>query len=86
MGTAGATGGATGAAGATGGGTSTWKPNVNNGTDLWEANLRNGGAPPPAPPASKTPWGHTPTTNIGKSEQLSFLFFRSKHEIFVAYA
>lgn len=45
-----------------------WKPNVNNGaflgTDLWEANLRNGGQPPPAP-ASKTPWGHTPTTNIG---------------------
>lgn len=45
-----------------------WKPNVNNGaflgTDLWEANLRNGGQPPPQP-ASKTPWGHTPTTNIG---------------------
>ncbi|XP_032519907.2 protein Gawky [Danaus plexippus] len=45
-----------------------WKPNVNNGaflgTDLWEANLRNGGQPPP-PPATKTPWGHTPTTNIG---------------------
>ncbi|XP_039753809.1 protein Gawky isoform X2 [Pararge aegeria] len=44
-----------------------WKP-VNNGaflgTDLWEANLRNGGQPPPQP-ASKTPWGHTPTTNIG---------------------
>jgi len=54
------------AAGASGsGGTAVWKPNVNNGTDLWEANLRNGGAPPPAPPASKTPWGHTPTTNIG---------------------
>ncbi|VVD04511.1 unnamed protein product [Leptidea sinapis] len=45
-----------------------WKPNLNNGaflgTDLWEANLRNGGQPPPQP-ASKTPWGHTPTTNIG---------------------
>ncbi|XP_045497250.1 protein Gawky isoform X2 [Colias croceus] len=45
-----------------------WKPNINNGaflgTDLWEANLRNGGQPPPQP-ASKTPWGHTPTTNIG---------------------
>ncbi|XP_050346253.1 protein Gawky isoform X2 [Nymphalis io] len=45
-----------------------WKPNVNNGaflgTDLWEANLRNGGQPPPQP-ATKTPWGHTPTTNIG---------------------
>ncbi|XP_034830628.1 protein Gawky isoform X4 [Maniola hyperantus] len=45
-----------------------WKPTINNGaflgTDLWEANLRNGGQPPPQP-ASKTPWGHTPTTNIG---------------------
>ncbi|XP_022121163.2 protein Gawky isoform X1 [Pieris rapae] len=45
-----------------------WKPNINNGaflgTDLWEAHLRNGGQPPPQP-ASKTPWGHTPTTNIG---------------------
>jgi len=41
-----------------------WKPNVNNGTDLWEANLRNGGQPPPQP-AAKTPWGHTPSTNIG---------------------
>ncbi|XP_013199683.1 protein Gawky isoform X1 [Amyelois transitella] len=45
-----------------------WKPNVNTGaflgTDLWEANLRNGGQPPPQP-AAKTPWGHTPTTNIG---------------------
>ncbi|CAH0397998.1 unnamed protein product [Chilo suppressalis] len=45
-----------------------WKPSVNNGaflgTDLWEANLRNGGQPPPQP-AAKTPWGHTPTTNIG---------------------
>ncbi|XP_037965138.1 protein Gawky isoform X2 [Plutella xylostella] len=45
-----------------------WKPSVNNGaflgTDLWEANLRNGGQPPPQP-ATKTPWGHTPTTNIG---------------------
>lgn len=68
----GSAGGASGTGGAAAGaaagtsGTSTWKPNVNNGTDLWEANLRNGGAPPPAPPASKTPWGHTPTTNIGK--------------------
>lgn len=45
-----------------------WKPSPNNGaflgTDLWEANLRNGGQPT-APPVSKTPWGHTPTTNIG---------------------
>ncbi|KAK7590071.1 hypothetical protein V9T40_001684 [Parthenolecanium corni] len=41
-----------------------WKPNVNNGTDLWEANLRNGGQPPPQS-TQKTPWGHTPTTNIG---------------------
>lgn len=51
-----------------GGGPPPWKPNVNNGaflgTDLWEANLRNGGQPPPQP-AAKTPWGHTPTTNIG---------------------
>ncbi|GBP38396.1 Protein Gawky [Eumeta japonica] len=50
------------------GGPPAWKPNVTNGaflgTDLWEANLRNGGQPPPQP-ASKTPWGHTPTTNIG---------------------
>ncbi|KAJ2946151.1 hypothetical protein O0L34_g5083 [Tuta absoluta] len=50
------------------GGPPPWKPNVNNGaflgTDLWEANLRNGGQPPPQP-QSKTPWGHTPTTNIG---------------------
>ncbi|ODN04634.1 Protein Gawky [Orchesella cincta] len=46
-------------AAAAGGGTATWKLNVNNGTDLWEANLRNGGAPPPAPATSKTPWGHT---------------------------
>lgn len=50
------------------GGPPPWKPNANNGaflgTDLWEANLRNGGQPPPQP-ASKTPWGHTPTTNIG---------------------
>ncbi|XP_073945094.1 trinucleotide repeat containing adaptor protein gawky isoform X3 [Choristoneura fumiferana] len=50
------------------GGPPAWKPSVNNGaflgTDLWEANLRNGGQPPPQP-ASKTPWGHTPTTNIG---------------------
>ncbi|PNF40706.1 hypothetical protein B7P43_G00665, partial [Cryptotermes secundus] len=41
-----------------------WKPNVNNGTDLWEANLRNGGQPP-ASQTQKTPWGHTPTSNIG---------------------
>jgi trinucleotide repeat-containing gene 6 protein len=41
-----------------------WKPPVNNGTDLWEANLRNGGQPPPQQQA-KTPWGHTPSTNIG---------------------
>ncbi|KAK2581968.1 hypothetical protein KPH14_002408, partial [Odynerus spinipes] len=41
-----------------------WKPPVNNGTDLWEANLRNGGQPPPHQQA-KTPWGHTPATNIG---------------------
>lgn len=33
------------------------------GTDLWEANLRNGGQPPPQ--QQKTPWGHTPATNIG---------------------
>nr|XP_021192505.2 protein Gawky isoform X1 [Helicoverpa armigera]XP_021192521.2 protein Gawky isoform X1 [Helicoverpa armigera]XP_049699497.1 protein Gawky isoform X1 [Helicoverpa armigera] len=50
------------------GGPPAWKPNINNGaflgTDLWEANLRNGGQPPPQP-AAKTPWGHTPTTNIG---------------------
>ncbi|XP_068632111.1 protein Gawky isoform X2 [Battus philenor] len=50
------------------GGPPPWKPNINNGaflgTDLWEANLRNGGQPPPQP-AAKTPWGHTPTTNIG---------------------
>lgn len=37
---------------------------MNNGTDLWEANLRNGGQPPAQQP-NKTPWGHTPTTNIG---------------------
>lgn len=50
-----------------GGGTaapSPWKPAVNNGTELWEANLRNGGQPPPQP-QQKTPWGHTPSTNIG---------------------
>lgn len=41
-----------------------WKPTVNNGTELWEANLRNGGQPPPQP-QQKTPWGHTPSTNIG---------------------
>jgi len=34
------------------------------GTDLWEANLRNGGQPPPSQ-TQKTPWGHTPTSNIG---------------------
>ncbi|VVC42071.1 Hypothetical protein CINCED_3A001568 [Cinara cedri] len=41
---------------------------VNNGTDLWEATLRNGGQPPlqiPVPNTSKTPWGHTPASNIG---------------------
>ncbi|XP_049826803.1 protein Gawky isoform X2 [Aethina tumida] len=47
-----------------GSGPSPWKPTVNNGTDLWEANLRNGGQPPPQP-QQKTPWGHTPSTNIG---------------------
>lgn len=41
-----------------------WKPTVNNGTELWEVNLRNGGQPPPQQQA-KTPWGHTPSTNIG---------------------
>lgn len=41
-----------------------WKPNINNGTDLWEANLRNGGQPP-AQPQNKTPWNHTPSTNLG---------------------
>ncbi|KAH1016898.1 hypothetical protein HUJ04_008053, partial [Dendroctonus ponderosae] len=41
-----------------------WKPAINNGTELWEANLRNGGQPPPQP-QQKTPWGHTPSTNIG---------------------
>ncbi|XP_044734259.1 protein Gawky isoform X2 [Chrysoperla carnea] len=46
------------------GGAPIWKPPVNNGTELWEANLRNGGQPP-AQPVQKTPWGHTPTTNIG---------------------
>jgi hypothetical protein len=34
------------------------------GTDLWEANLRNGGQPPPSQ-TEETPWGHTPTSNIG---------------------
>ncbi|XP_050540976.1 protein Gawky isoform X3 [Daktulosphaira vitifoliae] len=41
---------------------------VNNGTDLWEATLRNGGQPPlqiPVQNTSKTPWGHTPASNIG---------------------
>ena len=41
-----------------------WKQPVPNGTDLWEANLRNGGQPPP-PQQAKTPWGHTPSSNIG---------------------
>ncbi|KAK6623834.1 hypothetical protein RUM44_010690 [Polyplax serrata] len=41
-----------------------WKPNVNNGTDLWEANLRNGGQPPPQQ-QNKTPWNHTPSSNLG---------------------
>lgn len=42
-----------------------WKPcTANNGTELWEHNLRNGGQPP-APPVQKTPWGHTPSTNLG---------------------
>lgn len=46
-------------------GVSHWKShNINNGTELWEANLRNGGQPPPQP-VQKTPWNHTPTTNIG---------------------
>lgn len=44
---------------------SAWKPcTANNGCELWEHNLRNGGAPP-APPVQKTPWGHTPSTNLG---------------------
>ncbi|XP_066909422.1 protein Gawky isoform X2 [Halyomorpha halys] len=43
-----------------------WKLPINNGTDLWEANLRNGGVPPPVSQQSqKTPWVHTPSTNIG---------------------
>lgn len=41
-----------------------WKPTINNGTDLWESNLRNGGQPT-AQPVQKTPWGHTPSTNLG---------------------
>lgn len=41
-----------------------WKPTVNNGTDLWESNLRNGGQPT-TQPVQKTPWGHTPSTNLG---------------------
>lgn len=46
-------------------GATQWKSHiVNNGTDLWEANLRNGGQPPPQP-VQKTPWNHTPVTNIG---------------------
>lgn len=46
------------------GGPPMWKPSINNGTDLWEANLRNGGQPPPQK-VQTTPWGHTPTTNLG---------------------
>lgn len=47
-------------------GSPSWKPNVNNGTELWEANLKNGGQPPPqSQPQQKTPWGHTPSNNIG---------------------
>ncbi|KAK9508797.1 hypothetical protein O3M35_006267 [Rhynocoris fuscipes] len=42
-----------------------WKLPINNGTDLWEANLRNGGMPPPQSQTQKTPWGHTPSSNIG---------------------
>lgn len=46
-------------------GVTQWKSHqINNGTELWEANLRNGGQPPPQP-VQKTPWNHTPTTNIG---------------------
>lgn len=46
-------------------GATQWKSHtINNGTELWEANLRNGGQPPPQP-VQKTPWNHTPTTNIG---------------------
>ena len=45
-------------------GGSMFKSTVNNGTELWEANLRNGGQPPPQQQV-KTPWGHTPSTNIG---------------------
>lgn len=41
-----------------------WKPTINNGTDLWESNLRNGGQPT-TQPVQKTPWGHTPSTNLG---------------------
>lgn len=41
-----------------------WKQNINNGTELWEANLRNGGQPASAA-IQKTPWGHTPSTNLG---------------------
>ncbi|XP_054091644.1 protein Gawky isoform X2 [Zeugodacus cucurbitae] len=41
-----------------------WKPTINNGTDLWELNLRNGGQPP-TQPVQKTPWGHTPSSNLG---------------------
>lgn len=46
------------------GGPPIWKPNINNGTDLWESNLRNGGQPP-AQSVQKTPWGHTPSSNLG---------------------
>lgn len=52
------------ASSSSGGGQPVWKPNINNGTELWEANLRNGGQPPAAP-VQKTPWGHTPSTNLG---------------------
>lgn len=46
-------------------GVTPWKSHqINNGTELWEANLRNGGQPPPQP-VQKTPWNHTPSTNIG---------------------
>ncbi|XP_053969014.1 protein Gawky isoform X2 [Anastrepha ludens] len=46
------------------GGPTMWKPTINNGTDLWELNLRNGGQPP-TQPVQKTPWGHTPSSNLG---------------------
>ncbi|XP_020716288.1 protein Gawky isoform X2 [Ceratitis capitata] len=46
------------------GGPTMWKPTINNGTDLWELNLRNGGQPP-TQAVQKTPWGHTPSSNLG---------------------